>query len=406
MVSKKAEQDTQFSLWFFASIFLHILLLLIILIFYFQSSIKDLFIKKHSNPIPQKLTPEQLQQYQQQQELLQQLKKEEEEKKKAPILWKDLKKPKPQVMYDLIPGRQAVTEEKKEKKEEKKSLEDKEAPTIPKPETTEPKKTAPEPIPKPEKAPQVTKELIAKKNIPDSVETPQQRIPIQKNKKGGIKKRPETKLKELIPSPKEIMLPKASIPNEEQRPAKTVEQRHDEIKNKLLQEVKEKEESDNQKGPFLLSEKTTSQEKQIDSTKNPTIVKQKVTLQDLKLGFAKYMQEGNNDILIQRGNTNQPPDAQALRLITYHQQLAHTMRSAITSHHQYRLLTNIRGARPTYKITIDRSGKLLDLVFTRNSGNELLDKIMLEALQSIKLYPAVPQYVSGDTYSQLWTYIF
>lgn len=426
MVSKKEEQDIQFLLWLFTSIFLHILLLLILLIFYFQSSIKDLFIKKH--PLAtQRLTPEQLEQYKQQQELLQQLKKEEEEKKKAPILWKDLKKPKPQITYDLIPGRQAVTEEKK-------TPEDKEPPTQQKPKTIEEKKTDTEPTSKPDKAalekikpptdskskpverkdpsPEQTqnhkkspqeKEPFQKKSITQSVQKPQQPIPLDSDKKGSIKKHTDIEQKQLpIPSPQENITPESSAPIIEQKPQKTVEQRHDEIKNKLLQETEERYK---QEEPFQLSEKMISQERQMNSTKNPTIVKQKVTLQDLKLGFAKYMQEGNNDILIQRGNTNQPPNAQALRLITYDQQQGRTIVNAIASHHQYKLVENTRGTQLTFRITIDRSGKLLDLIFIKSSGNEILDKIVIESLQGIKLYPKLPEYIAGDTYSKLWTFL-
>lgn len=140
--------------------------------------------------------------------------------------------------------------------------------------------------------------------------------------------------------------------------------------------------------------------------KEPTIQKKKISLQDLQLGFNQFLNEGNNDILLQHGTTNQPPDAKALKLITYNQQVAQTMKSAIVTHHQYKQLSNILGKKIWLTITLDRSGKMLNLQIIQGSGDQLLDKITLESLRDIHLYPPVPKHIPNDPFTMKWTLLF
>lgn len=379
MVPKKQEQDLQFSIWLIVSIFLHILLIIIILFWYFQTSIERLFSKKPRVETQKKLTDQQL------------LQLKKEEVRKNPILWKDLKKPekKEEIQHTLIPGRQAIAKETAEKitkidETQKEQLSTK----------TAVKKTNEQEIVQPKQ---------------DQPESPKQDVQIKENKQDQRKEEPvqQSKRKSSWPQIKQqdrLKLSKLQ-PQVSPQPAisKTTEERHDDLKDKLLKEAKLKAEEQIQKAKdqIIAAESQAAQK----TNNNPTIVKNKITLKDLQLGFSKFMQEGNNDILLQKGNTNQPPDAQALRLITYQQQFARTMREAIVTHHQYHLVQHVRGTRPTYTITIDRSGKLLDFQLVTSSGNELLDKIMKESLQEVRLYPAMPQHLTGDTFSHAWTFL-
>ncbi len=381
MEFKKQEQDLQFSIWLIASIFLHILLIIIILFWYFQTSLQRLFLKKRPEAIQKKLTDQQL------------LQLKKEEARKDPILWKDLKKPekKEEIQHTLIPGRQAITESIPEstQKPSEQQKEKQSAKSIAK--KTEEKTALPKKhqLEKPKQDIQ-TKEQKQKKEDPvkQSKKKPSW-SPIQEktNQQNAFQ---NTNLK-LQPPSQEVN-------------QKTTEERHDVLKERLLKEAKLKAEQliQEAKDQIIIAESQTAQK---TNNNNPTIVKNKITLKDLQLGFSKFMQEGNNDILLQKGNTNQPPDAQALRLITYQQQFARTMREAIITHHQYHLVQHVRGTRPTYTITIDRSGKLLDFQLVTSSGNELLDKIMKESLQEVRLYPAMPQHLTGDTFSHAWTFL-
>lgn len=388
MESKNQEQDLQFSIWLTASIFLHILLIIIILFWYFQTSLQNLFTKRTPKEVQKQLTDQQL------------LQLKKEEARKNAVLWKDLKKPEPKeaVKHTLIPGRQAVTEATSDKPEQKK--EQKPADPIAKKaeqktsdeKTIAPKKEMPEPAK--EKKQDVVKQEPQVKDLPNQNLAEQTKrkpswSPVQEKIKQQQSVAPNSSPKIDHPAP---------------LPQKTTEERHDDLKEKLLKEAKLQAEQQIQeaKNQIAIAESQASQK---TSTINPSIVKNKVTLKDLQLGFSKFMQEGNNDILVQKGNTNQPPDAQALRLITYQQQFAQTMREAIVTHHQYNLVQHIRGARPSYSITIDRSGKLLDFQLMASSGNELLDKIMKESLQTVRLYPAMPQHLIGDTFSHTWTFL-
>ena len=388
MELKKQEQDFQFSLWLIASILLHLLLFLIFLIWYFERSLQERLMHKNPEFKTVPLSPQQLQQ------------QKEEEKKQTPVLWKDLKKPEKQpekkedLVYTLVPGRQAVTQADPTKPEakpepEKKAPEQKTKQEESKPRSEISHSPAPEPIPQKQEAPKQESHPEAKRTQP---------LPSKPRHNVSQSQAATREPAQPIPAKQE---PKPESQHQPQ--PKTTSQRHDDIKEKIVQEPKpnlyKPKENDQ-----LVSEISSDPSKKTD-TNNPTIVKNKVTLQDLQLGFAKYMQEGNNDILLQRGNTNQPPDAAALRLITYQQQLAHTMREAIIAHHQYYLVENIRGTRPTYSITIDRSGKLVSFSWIKGSGSDILDKVMNEALQGIRLYPAMPQYVLGDTFSHAWTFM-
>ena len=366
-LKKEQEQDLKFSLWFIASILLHFLIILIILFWYFNTSLQRMFtlkpIKEQPLEIPQ-------------------------EAKKNPVLWKDLKQPakKEDLQYTLIPGRKAVTEADQQK-------------------TTEDKTT-------PKEDPSTN---TAQKTIDQSQQTPPQQIDTQKKQQEQSKSQELQKLETprkgsdlAWPSVQEkttkrtIAAPDMSKKTEP-APAKTAQQRHDEIKEKLLRDALFKlapKNSDQEQPPI-----TTAQASKKTDPSAPTIVKNKITLKDLQLGFSKFMQEGNNDILVQRGNTNQTPDAQALRLITYQQQLGKTIVEAVHVHHQYHLIQHIKGLRPQFTITIDRSGKLKEFTLVSSCGNELFDKILTEAIQAVRLYPALPQHITGDTFSQTWVFL-
>ena len=145
---------------------------------------------------------------------------------------------------------------------------------------------------------------------------------------------------------------------------------------------------------------------QPQSDQDPTIQKPKVTLQDLKLGFSKFLhQEGNNDLLIQHGK-KEPNDPQALKFITYNQQLARCMREAILTHEKWKNITHQHGKRIQFTLTIDRSGKLIDLQLRQSSTDRLLDQVTMEALKSIKLYPPLPKHITQDPYTMPWTLLF
>lgn len=149
-----------------------------------------------------------------------------------------------------------------------------------------------------------------------------------------------------------------------------------------------------------------TEKKASTSTNEPTVTKKKVSLEDLKLGFAKFLNEGNNDVLLQHGNTNKTPDAQSLRLITYNQQIARTMKEHILTHSQYDQLKDIRGKSVNLIITLERNGKQVSMKILQPSGHTLLDKVTEESLHQIKLYPPVPKHIEQDPYTMRWNLLF
>lgn len=392
MELKKQEHDLQFSIWFIASIFLHIILIILFLFWYFQTSLERILLKKHPEKNQKKLTP---------QELLQ-LKKEEA--RKNTTLWKDLKKPekKEDLQYTLIPGRQAVTEPIPEDAKKDSEQQKEKQPIEPTAKKTEQKKeevqiSEQKAVPQKEHLPESKPDIEIKEL---QQEQPEQK-PIKKSKKRPSWSPIQEKINQQKSAQNKEEKPQAVHQN---LPTKTTEERHDDLKEKLLKEARLKTEQliQEAKDQIAIAE---SQATQKTTTSNPTIVKNKITLKDLQLGFSKFMQEGNNDILLQKGNTNQSPDAQSLRLITYQQQLGRTIVEAVRTHHQYHLVQHIMGLRPQFTITIERSGKLNNFILISSCGNELFDKILSESIQSVRLYPALPQHIKGDTFSQTWVFM-
>ncbi|MBM17461.1 MAG: hypothetical protein CL947_00135 [Epsilonproteobacteria bacterium] len=182
---------------------------------------------------------------------------------------------------------------------------------------------------------------------------------------------------------------------------KTMPQRHQTMKQQLLESKLEPNSTTQDfKHDHLLEEKTDITKK-ID-TDEPTITKKKISLQDLKLGFAKFLNEGNNDVLIQHGNTNQSPDTQSLRHITYNRQIAKTIQEAFTAHSQYNTLPYIRGKKVLVSMSLERNGKLIESQIHQGSGNDLFDKVILESIQSVNLYPPVPKHITTIPHKMSW----
>ncbi len=312
MELKKKEHESQFSVWIAASVLLHLLILLIIFLWYIGHIFHRHFMQK-------------------QQPSTETIQKPLDQKKDLQMKPQD-----PSVSYTLMPGRKAITTPLQ---------------------TNQPETKKEEPIPE-------QKETPTPPIKPSTIELPKQDNKAQNAFKANKEISPLEKLKQQLTKP--------------------VEQDHASL-----------EKPENQEN------KNTA-----DTTKEPTIQKKKVTLQDLKLGFSKFMQEGNNDILIQHGTNNQPPDAMALKLITYRKQVAHTMRDAIFAHNQWHLITNQRGKYITLVLSLNREGKPIRTEIAQESNDTLLNKIVLEALQDIKLYPPVPKHIPEDPYTQPWKLLF
>ncbi|MCX5924182.1 MAG: TonB C-terminal domain-containing protein [Candidatus Dependentiae bacterium] len=137
------------------------------------------------------------------------------------------------------------------------------------------------------------------------------------------------------------------------------------------------------------------------------VPKQTMSLKDLQLGFNKYLNNvGNTECLIQQGNTQAVPDGQSLKNITYKNQFAKTMIGSIHAHPKARIMQYKRDKQISFVITIDRKGKLLDLQVTKESGDPMIDSIIIESLNTAGLYPAVPNFIVDDPYVQQWTILY
>lgn len=146
------------------------------------------------------------------------------------------------------------------------------------------------------------------------------------------------------------------------------------------------------------------QKKSTDINKKNSIKKSKISLQDLKLGFSNFLQEGNSQAIIQQGNSNQKPDEQALKVLTYKDQVGSTMVTAVKSHELYHKLSSHKKMSTTFSIHINRSGELLAAKLQQSCGDFTLDNIILESVQRIKLFPPVPDYIPDQMLYQNWNF--
>lgn len=131
-----------------------------------------------------------------------------------------------------------------------------------------------------------------------------------------------------------------------------------------------------------------------------------ISFKDLNLGFDNnYQTIGNNANLIQAGRTFESPDPVALKHLTYYNQCAEMMKSAIITHHQVRLAPPAGGRRFHFAITVNRNGKLLSFRTLHGSGHQILDKILSESVQSITLFPPVPKFIIEDPFVMTWIFL-
>ncbi len=131
-----------------------------------------------------------------------------------------------------------------------------------------------------------------------------------------------------------------------------------------------------------------------------------ISFKDLGLGFDnQYQTIGNNANLIQAGKTFETPDPMALKHLTYYNQCAEMMKTEIAIHHQARLCPYRSGSRFTFKITVDRNGRLLNFRAIQSSGSQILDKVLSESVQSVKLFPPVPKFIIEDPFIMTWTFL-
>lgn len=134
--------------------------------------------------------------------------------------------------------------------------------------------------------------------------------------------------------------------------------------------------------------------------------KRLISFQDTKLGFDNSVPTiGNNPHLIQQGRTFETPDAVSLKHLTYYNQCAEMMKTAIATHPQRHLRVYPTGKRFLFAITVDRTGRQLSLSVVQGSGDSILDRILIESVQSIALFPQIPNFIEDNPFTMRWTFL-
>jgi hypothetical protein len=134
--------------------------------------------------------------------------------------------------------------------------------------------------------------------------------------------------------------------------------------------------------------------------------KSPISFKNLDLGFdLSYKTIGNNRNLIQQGITIAAPDEVSLKHLTYYNQCAEMMKNAFATHPQVRHRPYATGKRFRFDLTVDRQGHQLKLTVLVGSGDDLLDKIIKESVESVHMFPKVPSFIDDIPFVMHWTFL-
>ncbi len=138
-------------------------------------------------------------------------------------------------------------------------------------------------------------------------------------------------------------------------------------------------------------------------TPNPS---REISFKNLNLGFdINAPTIGNNAHMIQQGITFAAPDEVSLKHLTYYHQCAGMMKTAFATHPQVRLRPYATGKRFRFDITVDRKGNQINFVTIQGSGDMILDKIIQESIQSVTMFPNVPNFIEDNPFVMKWTFL-
>lgn len=157
--------------------------------------------------------------------------------------------------------------------------------------------------------------------------------------------------------------------------------------------------------PFIPAKQRTPIEDQnpYDYVPSP---KRTISFKDINLGFDHAQQTiGNNANLIQQGKSFETPDAVSLKHLTYYNQCAGMMRTAFATHPQARLRPYPTNKRFLFTVTVDRQGNQIGFRVVTGSGDQMLDKIISESVQSVTLFPQVPNFIEDNPFVMRWTFL-
>lgn len=214
---------------------------------------------------------------------------------------------------------------------------------------------------------------------------------------------------EKLPQAPEIIEKKEELPQEtqlqelEEPDEKATQTRHSSSTTKMIdQEMRQS-----------ISKKPMEQEtpsRSISQKQNPQdFVPKKqtssISFKDLNLGFNEQIQTvGNSSSLIMNGTNFQVPTGTNLKHITYLNQCADMMVQAVRTHHSRRLVPATGHNHMYFKLSVDKSGRQLEFVKIKGTGNDLLDRIIEESIQSITLFPKVPSFINEEPFTMRWHY--
>ncbi len=381
MEPKAKEQESRFSIWLTTSMLLHLLFLCIIFIWYLHKKLQEHLLAQKKPLLVEKIValPAQKQ-------------------KNTAVLWQDKKtiqKPiiTPPLIPNLVPGRQAVLQEPKDQQIQAT------APTAEKQSIATYQQQHQQQQQQIQSAPvQVAASTVQPKAPDEPVQllpSKQSTLPLTTVAKNGTF---------AFHQPMPLKIEPVSITDDTAKEQKSVIQdqqqsRLDQLKANLFQN-KKFDPYASQIG-FTPANAIIAAGPKMNGA-NPTIRTDKITLKDIGLGFSKYMREGNNDILIQQGNTNQPPDAQTLRMLTYHQQVARTFMNAIQSHRTYKPFSEPLRIKPAFTITLDKAGTLLHFTWTQKGSNDSFNDTISKAIPEIRLFPPPPSWIKEDPLTMAW----
>ena len=77
---------------------------------------------------------------------------------------------------------------------------------------------------------------------------------------------------------------------------------------------------------------------------------------------------------------------------------------SVQTHHSRRLVPARGQYHMFFKLTVDKSGRQLEFIKIQGTGNELLDRMIQESIESVSLFPTVPTFIKDDPFTMRWHY--
>lgn len=141
------------------------------------------------------------------------------------------------------------------------------------------------------------------------------------------------------------------------------------------------------------AEKITDEQKSCELSESPKSKKKKFSLADLKKGFSRFIQQGNDLASIQ-GNSEET-NAEGLKKLSYLRQVGHMYMNVEKKYITHIPNNNLIMQDSIVKAVVERSGKVISYALHQSSGDPIIDQYHIDMVKSLGMLPRIPKYLEA-----------